>query len=461
MCESCDTVQDPILGFFFGGARALPLPFISVSLPFDNIKDLPDVFTSFRKSVEPLNSRPRQTLPTPNSLPLLPPSSLIAPQAYPFTIPISFSQLIEALYKPLIAKPDNAMPDPTSTPPRPITSGHPFTGGSTTGHSRIKHLITSSAMTNYKQTRNGLLGEDYSTKLSAWLALGCITARQVHEYLVKFEEGSDELGKNAKGWGKGVNEGTGWVRFELLWRDYMRLCARKFGSRLFSLGGFRGSNSVSGWKSPSSSDPAVKDTIRRFLEGTTGMGLVDASQRELALTGYTSNRARQNVASFLTHKSHLYIDWRVGAEWYECMLVDYDVCSNWGNWQYVAGVGNDPRANGQDAGEGRAFNPVKQAKDYDPKGEYIEAWIPELRGLRGEGEDIRKVWQPWLLSKEERERLNIVGKEWVERPLRRIEFGRGDGRGRGYGRGLGRGRKGGRERRQGAQDKVDAAKVNR
>lgn len=260
----------------------------------------------------------------------------------------------------------------------------------------------------------------------------------------------------------------------------MRLCTRKFGSRLFSLGGFRGSNNISGWKSPSSPDPAVKDTIRRFLEGTTGTGLIDASQRELALTGYTSNRARQNVASFLSHKTHLYVDWRVGAEWYECMLVDYDVCSNWGNWQYVAGVGNDPRGSGQDAGEGRAFNPVKQAKDYDPKGEYIKAWIPELRGLGSGDGDVKKVWQPWLLSDGEKERLGVVGKEWVERPLRRIDFSRGGGAGgggggggsnsRGWrggqrgkrGRGDGRGGSGGggRGRRQGAQDKVDAADLN-
>ncbi|KAK1074165.1 hypothetical protein LTR48_009324, partial [Friedmanniomyces endolithicus] len=80
-----------------------------------------------------------------------------------------------------------------------------------------------------------------------------------------------------------------------------------------------------------------------------------------------------NVASYLT--KHLGIDWRLGAEWYECNLIDYDVHSNWGNWQYVAGVGNDPR------GDARVFNPVKQAVDYDAHGEYIRAWVPELRGL--------------------------------------------------------------------------------
>jgi len=87
-------------------------------------------------------------------------------------------------------------------------------------------------------------------------------------------------------------------------------------------------------------DQTTRQKLLRFRAGTTGTGLIDASLRELFRTGYTSNRTRQNVASFLSKR--LNIDWRVGAEWYECMLVDYDCASNWGNWQYVAGVGNDP-----------------------------------------------------------------------------------------------------------------------
>jgi deoxyribodipyrimidine photo-lyase len=151
--------------------------------------------------------------------------------------------------------------------------------------------------------------------------------------------------------------------------------------------------------------------LERFLNGTTGMGLIDASLREVFLTGYTSNRARQNVASFLT--KHLHIDWRLGAEWYECLLVDYDLSSNWGNWQYVAGVGNDPR------GQARIFNPVKQAFDYDPNAEYVRAWVPETRGLRDPGE----VFQAWTCKDEAlRKELGLEGLDWVERPLKRIEF---------------------------------------
>ena len=265
-------------------------------------------------------------------------------------------------------------------------------------------------MTDYKDTRNGLLGQDFSTKLSAWLALGCITARQIHHALVAFEEGIDGgKWKGVQGYGKGENKGTAAVRFELLWRDYMRLCTRKFGPRLFHLGGFRDDDSYP-WKMPNKSQPELQESLTRFLNGTTGIGLIDASQRELFLTGYTSNRARQNVASFLS--KHLGLNWMLGAEWYESLLVDYDVSSNWGNWQYVAGVGNDPR------GEARVFNPIKQACDYDPEGKYIKAWVPELRGLQ----DPQKIFQGWKMSDEEKKERGLTGQDMVEKPLKKIDF---------------------------------------
>lgn len=233
--------------------------------------------------------------------------------------------------------------------PSSAKSAHPFQGGETTGHDRISHLVTSGSMTTYKDTRNGTMGLDFSTKLSAWLALGCVSARQIHQYLLDFEDATTPLGQGAPGYGQGENGGTAAVRFELLWRDYFRLATRKFGYRLFRIEGFKNDTSYS-WKHPQK-DREVQHKVNRFLEGTTGTGLIDASMRELFLTGYTSNRLRQNVASFLA--KHLGIDWRIGAEWYESLLCDYDLSSNWGNWQYNAGVGNDPR-------EARVFNPVKQ-----------------------------------------------------------------------------------------------------
>ena len=292
--------------------------------------------------------------------------------------------------------------------PSNANSAHPFHGGEMTGHERIKHLIRTGNMSTYKDTRNGMLGLDFSTKLSAWLALGCVTARQIHELLTDFEEGKTDLGKGVQGYGKGENKGTAAVRFELLWRDYMRLCTKKFGPRLFRVEGFRNDISYP-WKYPQK-DKETQMKVNRFLSGTTGIGLIDASMRELFLTGYTSNRARQNVASFLA--KHLGIDWRIGAEWYESLLTDYDLSSNWGNWQYTAGVGNDPR------GEARVFNPVKQAFDYDPNGAYVKNWVEELRQL----DDPQYIFQAWRLPEDKRSESGLAGVEWVERPLKRIDF---------------------------------------
>lgn len=385
------------------------------------------MFTTYRKQVEPLRDAPRRTLPAPSKLPPFPPS--IPPQPAPFTIPNTLPDLISALHKPL--DPSLGLTKPPSMPPS-ATSAHPFHGGEAAGHERIKHLITSTGMTTYKDTRNGTVGPDFSTKLSAWLALGCITARQIHTYLLAFEDGTSDLGKDTDGYGKGENKGTAAVRFELLWRDYFRLTTRKFGPRLFRISGFKADEKAR-WKYATAKEPETQATVQRFLEGRTGNGFIDASMRELFLTGYTSNRLRQNVASFLA--KHLGIDWRIGAEWYETLLIDYDVSSNWGNWQYNAGVGNDPR-------EARVFNPVKQAFDYDAKGEYVRMWVRELDGM----EDLQTVFQCWKMGEEERRERGLVGSEMVEAPLKRIEFHvkrGGDNGGKGGWRGGARGGRGG------------------
>ena len=325
-----------------------------------------------------------------------------------------------------------------NVPPFPdnATSAHPFEGGEDAARRRLQDAIKAETMLKYKDTRNGLLGVPFSTKLSAFLAQGCITARQINDAMTSYEDGTDETFRDVAGYGEGENGGTQQVRIELLWRDYDRLCARDAKHKLFRLGGIRvgeaygdgassGNNNSSGqgagskWKTPikaeasSHQDPkpeAIARIIERFNAGTTGMGLIDASQRELIHSGYTSNRARQNVAGFLA--KHLGIDWRYGAEWYEMLLVDYDVSSNWANWQYVSGVGNDPRSTA------RIFNPVKQAFDYDPDGTYVRAWVPELSKL----EKLENLFQAWTASSQELDQLGLAGNEMVTDPVKRIEF---------------------------------------
>lgn len=170
-------------------------------LPFKDVKDLSDVFTTYRKQVEPLRSAPRKELPVPKSLPPLP--DFVPEQEAPFKIPDNLDDLVAALHKPLDSGEQLA---DLPTLPDNAKSAHPFKGGSKAGHDRVSHLIENGSMTTYKDTRNGLLGLDFSTKLSAWLALGCITARQVHWKLTDFEDGKTELGSKAQGYGQGENK---------------------------------------------------------------------------------------------------------------------------------------------------------------------------------------------------------------------------------------------------------------
>ncbi|KAI0458042.1 DASH family cryptochrome [Xylaria acuta] len=383
-------------------------------LKLESPQDLPDVFTTYRKMNEPLRERPRSTRPRPSdgSLPRPVESSQIPSQPHPFEIPLSLEAFEAALLRPV----ESDVPKVAASEGK---SAHPFCGGEDNAMNRLDYLIKSGTASLYKASRNGLLGMDYSTKLSGYLAQGCITARQIHEELLHFENGTDQKYAETDGYGQGENEGTKAIRFELLWRDYMRLCTRKFRAKLFYRSGFRNDHSHK-WKSgrtddkhtgiQSESTDEVATTMKRIVEGTTGQSLIDASSRELIHTGYTSNRARQNVGSFLT--KHLNIDWRYGAEWYEFMLVDYDVSSNWSNWQYVAGVGNDPR------GEARIFNPVKQAFDYDKDGEYVRCWVPEIRKV----EKLENLFQPWTTPREDWERFGLVGLPMAEDPVKKIDF---------------------------------------
>jgi len=240
----------------------------------------------------------------------------------------------------------------------------PFLGGETAALERLQqYLWGSNDVAKYKETRNGLVGESYSTKFSPWLSLGSLSPRMVYKMIKKYE--SEVV----------ANQSTYWVLFELLWRDYFRFVCLKYGDRVFYVTG------ILNKRLPWSQD---QEKFRAWAEGRTGVPFVDANMRELRETGWMSNRGRQNVASFLI--KDLGLDWRLGAEWFESQLLDHDVCSNYGNWNYAAGIGNDPREN-------RKFNMIKQALDYDGEGDFVRLWVPELAGLRGS-----KIQFPWTLS---------------------------------------------------------------
>jgi len=141
----------------------------------------------------------------------------------------------------------------------------------------------------------------------------------------------------------------------LLWRDHFRWLHLKHGRRLYAAQGLN--------QAPK--PPHDPEAFSRWCLGETGHPFIDAGMRELAATGYLSNRMRQNVASYLIHD--LACDWRAGAAWFESCLIDFDVYNNQGNWLYLSGRGTDPRPQ-------RRFNPELQAKNYDPDGAYRQLW---------------------------------------------------------------------------------------
>jgi deoxyribodipyrimidine photo-lyase len=218
-------------------------------------------------------------------------------------------------------------------------------GGETQAQRHWTTYLDARALSHYKQTRNAFCGPMQSSHLSAWLAHGCLSARQIW---------SDTLAYEAR---EGANESTYWLRFELLWREYFRWYARVSDWTLFRRNG------------PIDKDVSGDHNNTRFdgwKTGHTNCDIVDAAMRELNETGWMSNRARQLVASHLIYELNL--DWRLGAAYFESQLIDFDVASNWGNWAYIAGVGPDPRG-------GRIFNLNDQADRYDPDQSYRRRWL--------------------------------------------------------------------------------------
>ena len=347
-----------------------------------SIKDLPykvdqisNVYTEFRKSVEPLD-HVRKCYDTPSSFPALPKYTIDSD----YEVPEDMNKCIEVLCEKV-----------GGIPKIPSNTAHPMLGGEDEAVARLHHYIKGgkdSPAAHYKETRNQMLGPDFSTKFSSFLSLGTISPKFIHHTITDFEEKYKLKG----------NVNTYWIRFELLWRDYFKFIALKFGNKVFLKYGLKQRPDGKRWKG------IHTEEAKRWKSGTTGVGIVDAAMRELNATGYMSNRTRQIVASFLVE---LNLDWRIGAEHFEEKLLDHDASSNWCNWQYLAGIGNDPRGN-------RRFNPAKQTHDYDPRGEYIKTWCPEVSDCR---EKQGHVFF-WSIGNQERARLGIENNPGVVNPIK-------------------------------------------
>lgn len=226
-------------------------------------------------------------------------------------------------------------------------SAFPFKGGENSALERLNHyFFKTKKLGFYKKTRNGLVGTDFSSKFSPWLANGSISAKTIYWKVKQFE---DQHYKN---------QSTYWLIFELIWRDYFKYVSLKHGNNLFKIGGIL--EKEYNWNYDDS-------LVQKWINGETQSPFVNANMIELKKTGWMSNRGRQNVASYFS--KDLKLDWRIGAAYFESALIDYDVHSNYGNWIYVSGVGNDPRD--------RKFNVKLQAERYDANGKFQKLWLQE------------------------------------------------------------------------------------
>ena len=203
-------------------------------------------------------------------------------------------------------------------------------------------------LAGYHETRDRLDLVDGTSRLSADLHLGLLSATEVVERVVAAGEG----------------DGRRVFLNELVWREFYAHVL--FHRPSLRHAAFRPAFDAIDW----STDLAVLDAWR---EGRTGYPVVDAAMRQLAATGWMPNRARMISASFLT--KDLLIDWRAGEAHFMRHLVDGDVASNNGGWQWCASTGTDPQPSF------RIFNPVSQGRRFDPDGDYVRRWVPELAHL--------------------------------------------------------------------------------
>ncbi len=233
-------------------------------------------------------------------------------------------------------------------------------GGLAEGARRVESWLRS-GLEAYPEAADALAA-DATSRLSAFLHFGCVSPAQ--------------LARRAEG-----RPGAGPFVRQLCWRDFHHqvLAARPDLPREeYRPRGDR-------WRDDD-------EAVAAWREGRTGYPVVDAAMRQLAREGFMHNRARMIVASFLTRD--LGIDWRLGAAHFLDLLVDGDLANNSGNWQWMAGTGNDTRPN-------RVLNPLRQARRFDPSGDYVRRYLPELGTVEGPA-----VHEPWRLDARTRGRLD-------------------------------------------------------
>jgi len=288
-------------------------------LPFP-VTHTPDTFSAFRKEVVD-----------------------ITPVRAPLPRPETLNAITEVDAGEMLSLKELAGRSITATNPNSL-----FVGGEKTAQLRLEYLLRDD-LTSYTDEHKLL---DHSSLISPWISSGCISPKRVYANL----QAKISQDRNCCASAEIIKQG-------LLRRDFLRLMGKKHTNKIFLRGGIR-----------SEINHALKDdrtALNKWIEGRTAKPLINAFMKELSATGYLSTKGRQISAIYLVHA--MGVNWQMGASYFESVLIDYDPCSNYGNWNRVADVDLDDR-------KLTHYNLAAQVRKYDPEAEYIRKWASDYKG---------------------------------------------------------------------------------
>jgi deoxyribodipyrimidine photo-lyase len=258
-------------------------------------------------------------------------------------------------------------------------ASHPAKGGETQARATLERFLRG-PIHRYRDSHDAL-GEDRTSRLSPYLHFGCITPRQIEE---RIPAGGDPY-----------RDGPAAFRRQIAWRDFYHhvIVFHPQNAKSEFQEQYRGTINWS----------YAEKHFQSWAEGQTGYPLVDAGMRQLKREGWMHNRARLVVGSFLT--KDLGIDWRSGERHFMRYLIDGDEANNNGNWQWIASVGVDPQPAYR-----RIYNPALHMERYDPKGDYVRRYVPELAAVPD-----KYLREPWTMPPAIQEECGVViGRDYPE-----------------------------------------------